>query len=187
MFTHDRCVSCSDINFTIDFLNESIQGRRCRGPARFNEGVELAVSNPDSAGEWIPLYYTAPALPGVSNSFHNINIEVINTTTVNIRGYHTSYTVSRLHAASVSLCGQHVRDGIQFRWLQTASFKSKDPPDDSDHLRDLWTLDGVTVTLHTDETNSVLEGESEEQILPTIRTDRRDDLDTITLVINHYG
>ena len=188
MFTHDRCVSCSDINFAINFFDQPGDEVECRGPANFDEGVELAVSNPDSAGEWIPLYYTAPA-SSRANPEHDIHIDLISSTAVNLRGYNTSYTVSRLHAASVSLCGQHVKDGIQLRWLQTTSFTSRPPPDDSANLRDRWTLDGVTVTLHTDETNSVslLEEESEEQILPTIRTDRCDDLYTITLVVNHYG
>ena len=133
----------------------------------------------------ILLLYSQGLTHFITSVFHNISIEVINTTTVNLRGYHTSYTVSRRHAASVSLCGQHVRDGIQLRWLQTASFRSMKSPNIPAGLRDLWTLDDVTVTLHTDETNSVslLEEESEEQILPTNRTDRCDDLDTITLVV----
>ena len=112
------------------------------------------MSSPDNAGEWIPLHYFAPA-SSRANPDHDIYIEVINSTATNLRGYHTSYAVSRLHAASVSLCEQYVRDSVQFRWLQTASFTSRQPPSDSTNLRDLWTLEGVTVILHTDETNSV--------------------------------
>ena len=165
VFIHDYSVSCSDINFTINFLNRPGTAD-CRGPANFDEGVELAVSNPDSAGEWIPLHYFAPAHSGATNSNHSITIEVINSTAVYLRGYQTSYAVSRsrLHAASVSLCGQHVRNEIQLRWLQTTSFTSKNPPDDRKNLRDLWTLDGVTVTLHTDSTNSVSLLEEETQV-----------------------
>ena len=48
-------IAFSDINFTIDFLNQPGPDVMCRGPANFDEGVELAVSNPDRSGEWILL------------------------------------------------------------------------------------------------------------------------------------
>ena len=145
-------LSCSVIDSTINFLDS--QGDDCRGPKRFEEGVELAVSNPNNnPGEWIPLFYFAPVKSSDTNPKNNISIYVITSsesTDVNLRGYHTKYNVSRNHEASVSLCGpQYVTDGIQLRWLQTTSLFTQ-----TGRQPDLWILDNVSVTYHYDNHSS---------------------------------
>jgi len=102
----------------------------------FDEGVEFAARRCSSPQEWIPLQFLHTNTHTHDNAPHDIGEP---NTTVLIRGYEVETlkmkdkTVVRVNISNID-----PSDSIQFRWMQTSTFKSN-------AIRDVWTLDNVTI------------------------------------------
>ncbi len=107
----------------------------------------------DVAGEWIPLYFTAP---NVNKNNNDIDIGTFSNKHIILRS-HAVYVDVGGSGGTISVCGPPLlQNTVQLRWLQTASSFSKDQTV-PENWRDLWTLDDVTVVLHVNETyNTIL-------------------------------
>ena len=108
------------------------------------------MGNWDRDSHWIPLHFF-PA--GNSKDEIRLPFGQINVTdsTVAIRGYDVPYTFqnsSQSLSVNWSVCGEmFVRDGLQFRWLQTTSI------DQRVIIRDCVTIDDLSISLaHKDQT-----------------------------------
>ena len=101
------------------------------------------MGNWDRDSHWIPLHFFQIILP-----FGPINI---NDGTVVIRGYDVPYTFQNSNqplSVNWSVCGEmFVRDGLQFRWLQTAVIYQ------DRNIKDCVTMDDLSISLaHKDQT-----------------------------------
>ena len=131
----------------------------CEGIDNLDEGVEVAMGNWENDGQWIPLAFYAPnstrSKKGISVGKTDLNETNCSNGTVNIRGYQVPLFLMGQQGpfpVSLSVCDKEFvsRDGLQFRWLQTAYFHQ----DSSLGQKDVWTLDDVSVTLHVNNTYS---------------------------------
>ena len=115
------------------------------------------MGNWDRDSHWIPLHF----FPAENNRdqfrvpFGPINIT---DSTVVIRGYDVPYTFQNSNqplSVKWSVCGEmFVRDGLQFRWLQTTSV------DQRVNIRDCVTIDDLSISLaHKDQTKVSLVSE----------------------------
>ncbi len=97
----------------------------------------MSLGNWDNDGDWVPLAYHTPILRNDNGNCQKI------------RGYDVPYyTESGLF--SVSVCGERfLRDGFQIRWLQQVVFTNNSG---MHVLRDLITLDNVSVTVYANQT-----------------------------------
>ncbi len=102
----------------------------------------MSLGNWDNDGEWVPLMY------------HRTNKNKI-CDSEEIRGYAVPcYTESGLY--SVSVCGDRfLRDGFQVRWLQQTNFFTNNGTY-GNVLRDIVTLDNVSVTVYANQTTTII-------------------------------
>lgn len=134
----------SHVQFTLGAV-----GTNCNRPDNIDEGIELAVRS-TKYSDWIALaYYVESTTEGFWRDVQQripITQEGEHGGTINIRGY----TVPLVQYASestvhyeVKACGEIVNStGVQFRWLQTASFST------TNRLKDSWYLDDIQITFH---------------------------------------
>ena len=115
------------------------------------------MGNWDRDSHWIPLHFF-PA--GNNDDQIRVPFGPINITdsTVVIRGYDVPYTFQNSNqslSVNWSVCGEmFVRDGLQFRWLQTTSI------DQRVITRDCVTIDDLSISLaHKDQTTVSLVSE----------------------------
>ena len=115
------------------------------------------MGNWDRDSHWIPLHFFSA---GNNNDqirvpFGQINI---NDSTVVIRGYDVPYTLQNSNqplSVNWSVCGEmFVREGLQFRWLQTTFIIQHRI------IRDCVTIDDLSISLaHKDQTKVSLVSE----------------------------
>ena len=120
----------------------------CNQPDNIDEGITLSFRAHEGA-EWIPLafygvVYTRNGLVRRSGKAQ-ITSAVVSTTDkgIEIQGYNVSLNQNVLSNSEhvVKLCDETlVRNGVQFRWLQTAAHFGN-----SDQTLDGWYLDNITV------------------------------------------
>ena len=122
----------------------------------YYEGIEVSMGNWDRDSHWIPLHFFAGNYDHSTRvSFGPINI---NDSTVVIRGYDVPYTFQNSNqplSVNWSVCGEmFIRDGLQFRWLQTTSINQRVI------IRDCVTIDDLSISLaHKDQTTVSLVSE----------------------------
>lgn len=139
--------SLRELKFTLNLK----PGSPCQSVARFDEGVIVAIGNWNNSGQWIPLKYYART----ATSERRLDIKIGDIESGNItflRGYPVPFieNVTVLNE-SIQICNEDIlrRDGVQVRWLQTASIYTEE-----NVFKDTWTLDDVSVILHLNETYS---------------------------------
>ncbi len=97
----------------------------------------MSLGNWDNNGDWVPLAYHTPILKNDESNCQKI------------RGYDVPYYIEP-GLFSVSVCGERfLRDGFQIRWLQQVNFFNNRG---KYVLRDLITLDNVSVTVYASQT-----------------------------------
>ena len=109
---------------------------------QLDEGVEFSLQFGSERG-WIPI--TLAILSGNTGRSIFFSIGTADTEgNILIRGYSSELNAISRGANtrhSVTICDfEDSVDSIQFRWLQTCTFRSDDP------VRDAWTLDNVLIT-----------------------------------------
>ncbi|XP_064406818.1 adhesion G-protein coupled receptor G2-like isoform X2 [Halichondria panicea] len=99
-----------------------------------NEGIEVSLGNWDRDGDWIPLAYHTRLST--------------NDPPLQVRDYDVPYyNCSGVHSFKISVCGDdYLRDGLQIRWLQQVNLVPNT-------LRDVVTLDNVSISLIVNETS----------------------------------
>ncbi len=145
-----RDLLCMNLLYFRDLLFElDLKPSDCEFQKLFDEGVEISVGNWEKNGEWIPLIYVIENSIR-SLSMHNINIVPIDTKPSNyisIRGYTVPVYMQNSSSPlliNISVCGEDiVRNGVQFRWLQTTSLYVQKS---GYQIRDAWTMKDVSTT-----------------------------------------
>ena len=139
--------SFSELRFVLNnFIADS---DTCNQPDNIDEGIILSFRAHQGA-EWIPLafygvvYTKSNGLPRRSGKVQ-ITSAVVSTTdkVINIIGYNVPLNQNVLSNSEhvVKLCDETlVRNGVQFRWLQTAAHLG-----DSSRTLDGWYLDNITI------------------------------------------
>ena len=153
---HSFCLY-RQLSFVLDLQCSRISNRDPLGLDTFYEGIEVSMGNWDRDSHWIPLHFFSA---GNNNDPYRIPFGPINITdsTVVIRGYDVPYTFRNSNqplSVNWSVCGEmFVRDGLQFRWLQTAAV------DQQQITRDCVTMDDLSISLaHKDQTKVSLVSE----------------------------
>ncbi|XP_064406830.1 adhesion G protein-coupled receptor L3-like isoform X2 [Halichondria panicea] len=110
----------------------------CDEIERNNEGIEVSLGNWDRDGDWIPLAY------------HDHKLYT-NNPTFRIRDYDVPYNnCTGVQSFKISVCGDdYLRDGLQIRWLQQVFLYPN-------IMRDVVTLDNVSISLIVNETSTSL-------------------------------
>ncbi len=122
----------------------------CESRKSFDEGVEISVGNLDNDGQWIPLLYVTQDLIERSKAIQDINIVPMDfniSSYISIRGYNVpilQQTGNSTSYINISVCGDDIlRNGVQFRWLQTTSLFVQPTQYE---VRDAWTMRDVYTT-----------------------------------------
>ena len=124
-----------------------------------DEGVELSIGNSSGDGHWVPLmFYSANGLNDRGDNF--VRLGDVTDSSLSLRGYIVPIemvtTGTTRNIRTVLICDNtFLQAGVQFRWLQTVDVSTGSP------MKDVWTLDSVTVVVHNDTVRQVLSEEFE--------------------------
>ena len=143
-------LKCTHIFRSIRFQLYLFQnGRPCNRLDKLDEGVEFSVKTGES-DHWIPLVFYSTSEKRDKRTRFPVSVGTENNSMLSLRGY--SVPIELINSSTtqdirmVRVCGNNFfKRGVQFRWLQTVRVKTT--------MRDVWSLDNVTVAVHINSTH----------------------------------